>query len=194
MLTPWGYSVDSIPGIITVEQFNSMTGNRWASDSRIESAIASASASIRAYCGWHVAPSLTCTMVLDGERGDIWLPTCALTAVSSVEFDGVEQTVAGFNHRGRVRTQAPQPRGLGNVEVTYTAGYDLASMPDLADVVKGRVIAAIALTSYGISQETAGSLSISYSSSALSDAGGYFLPESVRAMLAPYRLVSAHAA
>lgn len=194
MLTPWGYSVDSISGIITVSQFNSMTGNRWASDSRIESAIASASASIRAYCGWHVAPSLSCTIVLDGEQGDIWLPTCGLTAVSSVEFDGVEHTVIGFNQRGRVRTAEKQPAGIGNVEVSYTAGFDLTAMPDLADVVKGRVIAAIALTSYGVSQETAGSLSISYSGSALSDAGGYFLPPDVRAMLAPYKLVSAHAA
>lgn len=196
MLTPWGYSIDaqSVPEIIDVTTFNQITGNRYAGDERVESAISAATASIRAYCGWHVAPVLTCECVMDGERGDIWLPCVGLCSVESVEFDGVGQTVSGFNRFGRVRTANPQPTGLGNVSVSYTAGFDVAAAPDLAEIIAQRVVAAVALGSYGIASETAGGVSISYSGTALSDAGGVFLTASVKAALMPYKLVKCHVA
>lgn len=198
MLTPWGYEItdeSGIPGIIDIETFNDLTGGRYMDDDRVPAAISAATAAIRAYCGWHVAPVLTCEYVCDGERGDIWLPCAGLRSVESVEFGDVAQTVVGFNRHGRVRTKQPQPcGGLGNVTVIYSAGYDLAATPDLADVVAQRVVAAVALGSYGIASETAGGVSVSYSGTALSDAGGTFIPDSVRAALAPYRLVSAHVA
>ena len=196
MLTPWGYSIDaqSVPEIIDVTTFNQITGNRYAGDERVESAISAATASIRAWCGWHVAPVLTCECVMDGERGDIWLPCVGLRSVESVEFDGVGQTVSGFNRFGRVRTANPQPTGLGNVSVSYTAGFDVAAAPDLADVIAQRVVAAVALGSYGIASESAGGVSISYSGTALSDAGGVFLTDSVKAALMPYKLVKCHVA
>ena len=195
MLTPWGYSVDELPSIIDVVTFNQITDNRYADDERVCSAIAAATAAIRAYCGWHVAPILTCEYVCDGERGDIWLPCAGLCSVDSVEFDGVSQTVKGFNRLGRVRTDRPQPcGGLGNVSVTYSAGYDLEATPDLAQIVAQRVVAEVALGAYGIASESAGGVSISYSGTALSDSGSAFLPDSVKAALSAYRLVSAHVA
>lgn len=197
MLTPWGYSIDaeSVPGIIDVATFDDITGDRYAGDERVEPAIAAATASIRAYCGWHVAPVLACDIVMDGERGDLWLPCVGLRSVESVEFDGVGQTVKGFNRLGRVRTDRPQPLGgLGNVAVSYTAGFELDATPDLADVIAQRVVAAVALGSYGVASESAGGVSVSYGGAALSDAGGAFIPDSVKAALAPYRLVKSHVA
>lgn len=196
LLTPWGYSVDAdaLPDLITRAQFDAMTDGRYASDGRVDEAIKAASAAIRNHCGWHVAPVLTCEYVQDGMPGDIWLPTNALLSVDSVTFDGTEQAVKGYNAKGRVRTDRPQPHGLGNVAVTYAAGYDAATLADLADLIKGRVLAIVALGSYGIAQESVGNASVSYSGSALSDAGGYYLPESVRQALVPYRLVRSHAA
>lgn len=195
MLTPWGYSVENLPAIIDVETFNEMTGNRYADDSRVQSAIESASAAIRAHCGWHVAPVLECEYVCDGEPGDIWLPCVGLASVESVEFDGEGQTVKGFNRLGRVRTDRPQPcGGLGNVSVSYTAGFDLAATPDLAQVVADRVVAAVALGSYGVASESAGGVSVSYSGTALADSGSAYVPESARSALAAYRLVRSHAA
>lgn len=194
MLTPWGYSVGgSLPDLITVDEFNDATGNRYADRTNVPDAISAASASIRSYCGWHVAPVLECVCVLDGERGDIWLPTCGLTAVESVEFDGAAQVVKGFNRLGRVRTDQPQPCGLGNVTVTYTAGFDLCACADLMRVVVQRVEATIALQSYGVSQETAGNMSISYSGAALSDVGGAYIPPTAAVALQPYKLVRSHA-
>lgn len=193
MLTPWGYEVDELPDLITVSDFNAATNNRYAGDARIETAIASASAAIRAFCGWHVAPVLDCSITLDGEAGDIWLPTNALASVTSAKVGGEDVTVTGSNRRGRVRL-AHKTCGLGNVAIDYVAGYDVAACPDLMGVVVQRVMASVAMTTYGVSQETAGGVSISYSGSALSDLGSAFLPDSVKAALSTYRLVRSHAA
>lgn len=193
MLTPWGYEVDELPDLITVSDFNAATNDRYAGDARIEPAIAAASAAIRAYCGWHVAPVLDCSITLDGEAGDIWLPTNALASVTSAEVGGEDVTVTGSNRRGRVRL-AHKTCGLGNVAIEYVAGYDVAACPDLMGVVVQRVMASVAMTTYGVSQETAGGVSISYSGSALSDLGSAFLPDSVKAALSTYRLVRSHAA
>lgn len=193
MLTPWGYEVDELPDLITVSDFNAATNNRYAGDARIEPAIASASAAIRAFCGWHVAPVLDCSITLDGEAGDIWLPTNALASVTSATVGGEDVTVTGSNRRGRVRLEH-KTCGLGNVAIDYVAGYDVAACPDLMGVVVQRVMASVAMTTYGVSQETAGGVSISYSGSALSDLGSAFLPDSVKAALSTYRLVRSHAA
>lgn len=193
MLTPWGYEVDELPDLITVSDFNAATNNRYAGDARIEPAIASASAAIRAWCGWHVAPVLDCSITLDGEAGDIWLPTNALASVTSAKVGGEDVTVIGSNRRGRVRLEH-KTCGLGNVAIDYVAGYDVAACPDLMGVVVQRVMASVAMTTYGVSQETAGGVSISYSGSALSDLGSAFLPDSVKAALSTYRLVRSHAA
>jgi hypothetical protein len=195
MLTPWGYEVEELPPIIDLDEFNALTGNRYAGDERLEGAIAAATAAIRAHCGWHVAPILPCEFVTDGEPGDIWLPCVGLRSVGSVTFGGVGQDVRGFNRLGRVRTSGDQPvGGLGDVAVSYTAGFDLDATPDLAAIVAQRVVATVALGSYGVASESAGGVSVSYSGTALSDAGGTFIPDSAKAALAPYRLVSAHAA
>lgn len=193
MLTPWGYEVDELPDLITVSDFNEATNSRYAGDARIEPAIASASAAIRAYCGWHVAPVLDCSITLDGEAGDIWLPTNALASVTSAKVGGEDVTVTGSNRRGRVRLEH-KTCGLGNVAIDYVAGYDVTACPDLMGVVVQRVMASVAMTTYGVSQETAGGVSISYSGSALSDLGSAFLPDSVKAALSTYRLVRSHAA
>lgn len=193
MLTPWGYEVDELPDLITVSDFNAATNNRYAGDARIEPAIAAASAAIRAYCGWHVAPVLDCSITLDGEAGDIWLPTNALASVTSATVGGEDVTVTGSNRRGRVRLEH-KTCGLGNVAIDYVAGYDVAACPDLMGVVVQRVMASVAMTTYGVSQETAGGVSISYSGSAISDLGSAFLPDSVKAALSTYRLVRSHAA
>lgn len=195
-ITPWGYEVDgTMPPIISVADFNSMTGNRYASDGRLQHAINAATAAIRAYCGWHVAPMTSCRATLDGERGDIWLPCVALRSVTSVTYGGAEQTITGFNRHGRVRTQAPQPLGgLGDVTVDYLAGFDVATTPDLANVICERVVAEIARGAYGVASESAGGVSVSYGGSALSDAGGAYLPPDTCAALTAYRLVKSHVA
>ncbi len=194
IITPWGYDIDedALPPIIDEDAFDELTGGRWTGDVRAPAAIDSVTAAVRGYCGWHVGPSCDCVAVLDGEPGDIWLPVAYLSAVESVEVDGVAADSVSFSRRGRIRMESPVERGLGNVEVKFTAGIPADSMPDLSSAIASAVVNAIALASYGVSQETAGDVSVSYSGSALSNQG-MLLPANVRAALQPYRAVRAHA-
>jgi hypothetical protein len=44
---------------------------------------------VRAYCGWHIAPEITETVVVDGNpRGEILFQTMHLTAVEDLAIDG----------------------------------------------------------------------------------------------------------
>ena len=192
--TVWGYDIDAdaIPPIVDSFDFDMRTGGRWANDERVESSIEAVNSAVRDWCGWHVGPSCKCRMTLDGEPGDIWLPVMNLTAVTSVEVDGSEVAVAGFNRRGRVRLASPVTGGLGNVVVEFTAGLPVASMGSLADTLAKAVVAQISLRTYGVSQETSGDVSVSYGSTALSSQG-MVLPPAMRSALAPYRVVRAHA-
>jgi hypothetical protein len=63
---------------------------------------------IRGYCGWHIAPSVTEVVTVDGPgRGMLQLPTLHLTAVTSVTNDSevVDLTSTEFqwNERGALR-------------------------------------------------------------------------------------------
>lgn len=52
-------------------------------------ALAGASGAIRTYCGWHIAPSVTETLVVDGSGSRLQaLPTMHLTDVTAVTNDG----------------------------------------------------------------------------------------------------------
>lgn len=61
-----------------------------------------AQAAIRKHCGWHVAPSVTRTIRLDGHGGDsLLLPSKHVTALSSLKLDGVEHVQdARFSEAG----------------------------------------------------------------------------------------------
>ena len=192
MLYPWGYEVDDLPDLITPEQFSDATDGRYDGDGRIPDAIAAASAAIRNWCGWHVAPALDCSITLDGEAGDIWLPVGTLNSVASATVDGSEVEVVGHNRRGRVRL-ASKTCGLGNVTIHFNAGYELDALPGLAKAVADVVVDQIALTTYGVASETAGGVSISYSTTKVNQQGTA-LPDNLKPGLMPYKLVRAHAA
>ena len=68
IMTSWGYTlldVDDMPEILTQDEFNVMTANKYALDSRVPSAIKSVTAAVRNYCGWHIAGSQRCELVLN---------------------------------------------------------------------------------------------------------------------------------
>lgn len=195
IVTPWGYDIDaeSMPDIIDATAFDYLTGGRWTGDDRVAPAIGAVTAAVRGWCGWHVGPSCACSMELDGEPGDIWLPVGYLASVDGATVDGEQVEVEAFNRRGRVRLSKRPTCGLGNVSVSFTAGLPVASMPDVAQAVADAVVNQIALGTYGVASESAGGVSVSYSGSALSSQG-LLLPPNVRAALMPYKVVRAHAA
>ena len=85
-----------------------------------------AQAAIRKYCGWHVAPSVTRTVRLDGHGGDsLLLPSKHVTALSSLKLDGVEHVQdARFSEAGSLVlvNGATFPDLPGSVGATITDG------------------------------------------------------------------------
>ena len=192
--TPWGYDVDgALPPLIDPDLFCEIKGQKWATDERLEPAIAAASAAIRNACGWHVAPSMSCRATVDGEGNrNVFLPTSHLTGVTSVEVGGTATDAYQWSRIGQLRLDRPLPRDLQAATVEYEAGYDAELLPDLAEAVASVVVHRIAL-SYGVTSETAGGVSISYAQGAAFGGATASLTDSERDALAPYRVVRSHA-
>lgn len=100
-----------------------------------------ATANVRSYCGWHIAPSISETLTLNGNgRKVLILPSLHVTAVASVTQDGIlvadteyEVDPAGLlAHVGWWWGAVPS-----SIVVSMTHGYE--SVPDVAAVIMARV-------------------------------------------------------
>ena len=191
--TPWGYDVETdegrLPPLISVDDFQALTGSTFDDEARVEAAIDAVSMAVRNACHWHVAPALECHHVTQGPGRVITLPAMAVQDVTEVTecgepVEGVEWLPDGFVRKPCGRRWCPSWR---SVEVAYTAGYDLATLPDLGQVVAQIVSNAIA-ASPGVLNERAGDVEIHYNQAASGVAGGATLLRRDLAMLAPYRL------
>lgn len=88
-----------------------------------------AEAEVRAYCGWHVAPSRRESITLDGDdSGVLLLPTLRMTALHSLSVRGAsvnvdDELVVEWSTSGVVRcsTRTASMRG---VVVELTHGFD----------------------------------------------------------------------
>lgn len=120
-------------------------------------------AAIRRYCGWHIAPSLTETILVDGSGSrHMWLPTLHLTELVEVKSSGevmdadlIDWSASGYLE-SRCGRFSSRPRG---VEVTLTHGYD-DSPADLVGVAVG--IADRSRSTGGARREAAGAVSIDF--------------------------------
>ena len=64
--TPWGYDVQELPPILEVGQLRTLMPALSSTDETLEAVLANVSAAVRDWCGWHVSPSLDCTLVGNG--------------------------------------------------------------------------------------------------------------------------------
>ena len=95
---------------------------------------AAACDAVRAYCGWHVAPSVTETVTLDGSDSDVMiLPTLHLTNLSTVMNDTVAVDSPEWSQFGIVRGTCWTGKYRG-VTLTMTHGYDLCP-PEIVGVL-----------------------------------------------------------
>ena len=185
--TPWGYDVDGdVPPILTLQGFHELTGSKFVSDERIQSSIDAVTARFRSHCGWHVVGALDCEATLDGGERRVWLPSAHVTELQSAEVCGTDVTDrCEWSRLGEVRLPY-SPDVLGAVVVRFRSSF--AEAPeDLAALVAHRVIHNVSLP-FGIQQETAGSVSISYAQGAVNGQGLAHLTASDRAALSAYRL------
>ena len=200
ILTNWGYllpDLESLSSLMTVAEFNEMTANKYSGDTRLSAALASASQAIRDYCGWHLGPSAKC--VLDTTFYDrrvtkvtggvlIQLPARYVSTVTEILIGG--ETITEF---------ILQPNGIllvnshgcfspyTTVKITYNAGLPASLVSNLQYVVMNRVTKGLN-QSNGIQSETAGGVSISYSSAYMNE-GNMGLTSTERDALSPYKVM-----
>lgn len=210
VLTPWGYSITgdatALPSILSAEEFNAMTANKYEGDARVPSMLAAAEMAVRNWCGWHVADSEPCEMVnviqslhitRTGADVLIQLPARYVSRVSHVYFnaqrdnndqwtgDEYEQfcTTGGLL---RVYNVGAQPRVSG-ICIQYTAGLPDGLAGDIKELIAHRVTHALA-SPYGVQSEAAGGVSITYNATWINNSRATALPDDNKAVLAPYRL------
>lgn len=197
LLTTWGYEltdVDALPDIISEEEFNTYTANRYAGDTRISPSIKAASLALRNRCGWHLSGSLACKIswtitnrgiVRHGSDLIIQLPAKFVSAITSVSVAGENITEYSFQTNGLLTVYdvyTCDRRDL--VEVVYTAG--IADASAIKEMVAQMVTMNLA-KSYGVTSEAAGGVSITYNS-AWTNGSFNQLMDNNAGLLMPYKL------
>ena len=195
MRTAWGYDVSELAPLLSVADFNSMTGNAYAGNGRVEPALKAASQAVRNYCGWHICPSLQCTAYPVGGGKIIKLPASYVSAITSVTENGKALTGGQYEWRfdGLLRRSQFMnwAHEWGAIEVVYTAGFSIDAVPDLAEAIRA-ITEGVLAVSAGVVSESADGVSISYSANASSIAAA--LTAAQKDALEIYKVVSSHAA
>lgn len=198
MKTLWGYEIVdecALPDLLSADDFDFFTAKKYAGDMRIPKELEAASAAIRNYCGWHLYPSLPCkfTATMQDGRvtrtdGDllIQLPAKFVTDVESVTINGTEYLHA-FETNGILRVyDVGCVSKRSQVVVTYTAGLLDGMMNAVNDIVAHRATHALA-SSNGVTNETAGGVSITYNATWINNSRATALPDDNKEVLAPFR-------
>lgn len=185
MYTLWGYEVETLPDLLTVDEFNEITGDVFADNAGVSYAISAVSQAIRNYCGWHVSPNVECTTNITAQGSYIVLPSVLVTDVKSVTDNGVELTDYEYSRQGLVRGAKPFTSKLDGVKIIFNSGIDNdATLKNITAQIVSNAIAAPA----GVSRETAGEIEIRYNELGEGMSGGISLMERDRMLLAPYKL------
>lgn len=214
-LTQWGYLVNTqnLPDLISISEFNALTGNKYAGDTRVSATIPSATSAIRNYCGWHIAPSLECVMVYNvhdlrdafvGSDLLVQLPATFITCVKKIvlgakyDADANEWTGDVINGTDFERYDFGVGDGLlriydangldrrAKILVHYEAGLPDKSIGAVKELAANLMTHSIA-SSHGINSESAGGVSISYSS-AWAGGSSSVLNSDSKEVLSPYKV------
>ena len=144
---------------------------------------------IRSYCGWHITPSVTETLTLDG-NGDkrLLLPTKKLTNVLELRIDGVEQNLYSWSEDGWLTLPGSSvfPATDRSVEVVIEHGFGY--VPEVTRVVDKLIQRASLSPTGNIVNQRAGTQSVTYSSSRGEVATDLSLLQSEKDALNPYKL------
>lgn len=180
----------TLPPLLTPEEFSAGTkGKIAANDPRLPALLGGASAAVRRYCGWHVTPVLTETVVLDGPGGSLLqLPSLRVESVDEVVVNGTELDVDGleWSAKGMIRRRS-WPQKFRSVRVTFTHGFDTEDAAGILQIVQ-QVVANAAASPLGATSEQAGALSASWSQTSPGVAGGLSLLQRDLDVLNLYRL------
>ena len=118
-----------------------------------------ACAAVRAYCGWHVAPSVTEDVTVDGSGSSVQvLPTLHLTALHSITNDGSAVAEPEWSASGMVRRGGCWTSRWRGVTARITHGYDACPL-EVLDIVAEMVASA---PSRSVSSVASGGHSVTY--------------------------------
>lgn len=184
--------MQEIPPLLSPEQFAQGTGGKiLASDPRVQLLIDGATAAIRRYCRWHVAPVVDQSFRLDGPGGAVLvLPTMRIEEVESVAERGValeDDVHYEWSANGEIRRlgRALWTYRWRAIDVKIRHGFESAD--DLAQIVQ-QVVANALASPMGATREQAGQVSVSWATTAPGVSGGLSLLERDMALLNTYRL------
>ena len=201
LVTNWGYTlteVNQLTNMLTTQEFDTFTANRYSGDTRTSSEIGAACAAIRDYVGWHLYPSAACELnvVIDDRRIAlvgrdllIQLPAKFVSAVTSVTINEVTYDHFRFETNGILRVY-DVPCNLQRytpVVIEYTAGLTDAMMAGIKELIAHRVTHAEA-SSNGITSEAAGGVSVTYNVNWVNSARATALPDDNKEVLQPFRV------
>lgn len=143
---------------------------------------------IRDYCGWHVAPVITETLVLDGTGTHrLLLPSRCVVDVSEVAVNGEPLDPDDYEwSQGGIlcRRLAVWPDRYRAIRVTLEHGF--AAAPVLAEIAAAVEARAAMDPTGALASQRAGTQSVAFSAAA--SAAGRGLLASEQALLAPYKL------
>lgn len=212
LVTNWGYNLTTASAytdFLTTAEFNTFTNSKFAGDARITPNITSATRAIQNYCGWHIYPNLECEMVYRvfdlrdsfiGRDLLIQLPARFVTSISSIllnpvydedeeEWTGDAVTDYDLDSTGLLRIydlSSCYDRKL-KIRVAYYAGLSSEQMDVLKELTAHRVVHAVS-SSYGITSESAGGVSVTYNSSWAGNTRSTALPDDNKEILSTYRV------
>ena len=209
MLTPWGYTLTtatSLTDFLTTTEFGFFTNSKFTGDSRVSANIAPATRSIQNFCGWHIYPALECEMVYNmrnlrdafiGNDLLIQLPATLVNSVTSIlldaqkvngEWTGEETTDFDLNASGLIRVYDVGYRDRrSKIRVVYNAGLAENQMDVLKELTAHRVVHAVS-SSYGVTSEAAGGVSVTYNASWAGNTRATALPDDNKEILAAYKV------
>lgn len=198
IVTAYGYdvivddSVTTLPDLVTPADIALASNGRIAAtDSRLPAVCTAVSAAIRNYCGWHVAPEMTCTYQTQLDTKIIPLPAKLVTSITDVECDGTALDSSRYEWKRsgllRIHERHPKYRGRwGAYVIDYTAGFSTAASP-LAQIAVQVALNDLMVTP-GVRNESVGQVSLSYNQMTEGVSGGIQLMDRDKDLLRQYRL------
>lgn len=152
--------------------------------------VRAAQGAIRRYCGWHVAPSITQKIRLSPRGGkSLELPTGHMTALDKCRVFDLDVTErVSWGQEGVLWLMCGRwPNLPGAVEVTFTHGYALEDVPDVASLIA--TVARRASSDPGVvASQSVNGAAVSYARGSGGAAISVPLMDTEKELLAPYRL------
>lgn len=184
----WGYTTcGDVPAILTPQEFRALTGNKVVStDEALKPMLEAVSASIRSYCGWHIAPELSCSWIGEATGKIVRLPAMAVE-VEEVRVSGhaLDESAYEWTQQGLIRLHTCAPQAWRSVEVDFLAGVDVATEI-------GAVVAQIASNAIvarpGVAEEHAGQVGMTFNQTGTGITGGVSILSRDKALLEPWRI------